>query len=171
MCDYSLNKPVLVLNANFEPINVCSTRRAIGLLMTDKAVIVSNGRGEIHSSNSTFPRPSVIRLGYMIQRPRPCVSLNRQEIFRRDNYTCQYCGQKGEKLTIDHIIPRRRGGRHTWTNLVAACQACNRKKGGLPPHEAHMALIRQPFEPRATADYLYGRYLKINQDWAFFIED
>lgn len=165
-----MNKPVLVLNANFEPLNVCTTRRAMGLLMTDKAIIVSNGRGVIHTPSKTFLRPSIIRLGYMIQRPRPRVSLNRQEILRRDNYTCQYCGRKGEVLTIDHVIPRRKGGRHTWTNLVAACQDCNRKKGGLPPLEAHMKLICQPVEPRATSGYLYGRYLKNNEDWAFFIE-
>jgi 5-methylcytosine-specific restriction endonuclease McrA len=165
-----MNKPVLVLNANFEPLNVCTTRRAMGLLMMDKAIMVSNGRGVIHTPSRTFLRPSVIRLGYMIKRPRPKVSLNRHEILRRDDYTCQYCGQKGGPLTIDHVIPRRKGGRHTWTNLVAACQDCNRIKGGLSPVEAHMSLIRQPFEPRATAEYLYGRYLKNNQDWVFYIE-
>ncbi len=164
-----MNRPVLVLNANYEPLNVCSTKRAIGLVMLEKAVIVANGRGYLRTPSTTFLRPSIIRLGYMVHRPRPRVKLTKQEIFQRDGYTCQYCGRRGGTLTIDHITPRYKGGGYSWTNLVTACSDCNRKKGGKTPGEANMMLIRQPFEPTASARYLYGRYLQDNQDWQTFI--
>ncbi|GAB4415887.1 MAG: HNH endonuclease [Anaerolineales bacterium] len=164
-----MNEPVLVLNANFEPINVCSTRRAIGLIVSGKAAMVMNGRGCIRTIREMFPRPSVIRLEYMIHRPRPRVKLTRREVFRRDNYTCQYCGKRGLPLTIDHVIPKRLGGTHTWTNVVAACPACNHKKGGRRVEEAHMQLMRAPKEPPASATYLYGRHLEENTEWEQFI--
>jgi 5-methylcytosine-specific restriction endonuclease McrA len=165
-----VNRPVLVLNANYEPLNVCTTRRAMGLLLKEKAVLISNGRGFIRTPSTTFLRPSVIRLGYMVHRPRPRVKLTKHEIFQRDNYTCQYCGRQGVRLTIDHLVPRHRGGEHVWTNLVAACEACNRRKGGRSPHEARMHLLRAPFEPSASPAYLYHRYLEANQDWLTFLE-
>lgn len=121
---------VLVLNANFEPINVCNLQRAIGLILTNRATLVLNGRGEIRTVNRVFPRPSIIRLQHMVHRPRPKVKLTRREIFRRDNYTCQYCGRHTNDLTVDHVIPRHLGGQHTWTNVVTACAACNHRKGG-----------------------------------------
>ena len=101
---------VLVLNANFEPINICTVRRAVGLIITDKAALVVNGRGYIHTINQVVPRPSIIRLQHMVNRPRLRVKLNRREIFRRDNFTCQYCGKQGGNLTIDHVYPRHLGG-------------------------------------------------------------
>ena len=165
-----MNRPVLVLNVNYEPLNVCSTRRAMGLLLMEKAMMVSNGRGVIRTASRSYLRPSVIRLGYMVKRPRPRVKLTKQEILHRDNFTCQYCGQRGGALTIDHIVPRHRGGTHSWNNLVIACQACNRKKGGRTTDEARMRLLHEPLEPPATATYLYRRYLKANQDWITFIE-
>ena len=118
-----MNEPVLVLNANFEPINVCSTRRAIGLILSGKADMVVNGRGHIHTVAQLLPRPSVIRLEMQVHRPRPHVKLTRREVFRRDNYTCQYCGRRDGGLTVDHVVPRHLGGAHTWTNVVAACQS------------------------------------------------
>jgi 5-methylcytosine-specific restriction endonuclease McrA len=121
-------EPVLVLNANFEPINVCNTRRAIGLVLSGKASMVLNGRGEIKTVSRTFPRPSIIRLDRMVKRPRPRVRLTKREILRRDDYTCQYCGGRMTYLTIDHIVPRRLGGRHSWDNLVAACPNCNHRR-------------------------------------------
>ena len=160
----------MVLNANYAPLNVCATRRAVGLLMMEKAVIVANGRGYIRTPSTAFPRPSIIRLGYMIRRPRPRIKLTKQEILRRDNYTCQYCGRNDGNLTIDHVVPRHKGGRQSWTNLVTACQACNRRKGGKTVSAANMTLLRQPFEPPATALYLYSRYLRDNEDWLTFID-
>ena len=111
-------EPVLVLNANFEPIHVCSTRRAIGLILAGKADMIVNGRGHIRTITQLLPRPSVIRLETQIHRPRPRVKLTRREVFRRDNYTCQYCGRRDVSLTVDHVIPRHLGGPHKWTNLV-----------------------------------------------------
>jgi 5-methylcytosine-specific restriction endonuclease McrA len=164
-----MDRPVLLLNANYEPIHVCNTKRAMGLLMMDKAEMILNGRGIIRSPSSAFLRPSVIRLSYMIHRPRPRVKLSKREILRRDNYTCQYCGQQSARLTLDHVLPRRLRGVHWWDNLVAACPACNRRKGGRTLAEARMKLLRRPQEPKATALYLFGRYLTQNQEWSDFI--
>lgn len=164
-----MNGPVLVLNANFEPINVCSTRRAIGLILSGKAAMVMNGRGYIRTIRELYPRPSVIRLDYMIHRPRPHVKLTRREIFRRDNYTCQYCGKRGLTLTVDHVFPKRLGGKHNWSNVVAACPDCNHKKGGRSVEDAHMRPFKTPKEPTANAVYLFGKHLDENQEWEQYV--
>ena len=160
---------VLVLNANFEPIHVCELRRAIGLIMTDKAAMVMNGRGYIHTSSSDFPKPSIIRLQNMVHAPRPHVKLTRREIFRRDHFTCQYCGKHTSELTIDHVVPRHLGGEHCWENVVAACPACNHLKGGRRLEESRLRLPRQPHEPPQSAYYLFSRFLVENKDWEDFI--
>jgi len=164
-----MQEPVLVLNANFEPINVCSTRRAIGLILAEKAAMVVNGRGHIHTINQLLPRPSVIRLEHMVHRPRPRVKLTRREVFRRDNYTCQYCGRRDTSLTVDHILPKHLGGQHVWTNVVAACPGCNHRKGGRRLDEVHMNLLKVPKEPPASAVYLYGRHLDEYGEWEPYI--
>jgi 5-methylcytosine-specific restriction endonuclease McrA len=164
-----MNEPVLVLNANFEPLNVCSTRRAIGLILSGKADMVVNGRGHIRTVAKLLPRPSVIRLEMQVHRPRPHVKLTRREVFRRDNYTCQYCGRRDNGLTVDHVVPRHLGGEHTWTNVVAACPTCNHRKGGRKLEESHMHLHQMPKEPPASAVYLYGRHLSENGEWEPFI--
>jgi 5-methylcytosine-specific restriction endonuclease McrA len=160
-----MDAPVLVLNLNFEPLNVCSTRRAIGLVMLGKAEIVINGRGYIHAAATVFPRPSVIRLEHMVRRPRLRVRLCKREILRRDEFTCQYCGHASSHLTLDHIVPRHRGGTFTWENLVAACPQCNRRKGGRTLQEARMALRRAPGEPRPSAHYVFGRQALQYSEW------
>jgi 5-methylcytosine-specific restriction endonuclease McrA len=165
-----MNEPVLVLNANFEPINVCNLRRAVGLLLGGKAAMVVNGRGYIHTISQAFPKPSVIRLEVMVHRPRPRVKLTRREVFRRDNYTCQYCGRHTSELTVDHVLPRHLGGEHIWTNVVAACPACNHRKGGRRLEEARMKLSHLPKEPPANANYIFGRHLVGNGEWQPFIE-
>ena len=162
--------PVLVLNANFEPINVCNTRRAIGLVLTGKASLVLNGRGVIMTVSRAYPRPSIIRLGKMIKRPRPRVKLTKREILRRDEYTCQYCGQRTSNLTIDHVIPRHLGGQHMWENLVTACSTCNHRKGGRMAEQAQMRLLHTPSEPPTSARYIFARHLKENGEWLPFIE-
>lgn len=156
---------VLVLNANYEPINVCGLRRAIGLILAEKADLLVNGRGEIHSVHQVFPRPSIIRLQKMIHRPRPQVKLNRREIFRRDNCICQYCGKHTLDLTVDHVVPRHMGGEHTWINLVAACSSCNHRKGGRTLEESNMRLLHTVVEPPASAQYIFGRHLVEYQEW------
>lgn len=162
--------PVLVLNANFEPINVCNTRRALGLVLNGKASLVMNGRGEIHTVSAAYPRPSIIRLDKMVKRPRPTVHLTKREVLRRDDYTCQYCGQKVSYLTIDHVVPRRLGGTHSWDNLVAACPTCNHRKGGRTLEQAQMRLLQLPAAPSSSARYLFARHLHDNQEWLPFIE-
>ncbi len=166
-----INDPVLLLNANFEPLHVCSTRRAVGLIQTGKAEMLLNGRGYIHTVRSQFPRPSVIRLMYMIKRPRIHVPLSKREIFRRDHYRCQYCGTRMGMLTIDHVFPRRLGGEYSWTNLVTACKDCNLQKGGRTLKEAGLQLLQKPVEPRPSAYYIFGRHLYTgdNQEWEQFL--
>jgi len=164
-----MNAPVLVLNANFEPINVCNMRRAVNLLLAGKADMVMNGRGYIKTVREPIPMPSVIRLEQMVHRPRPRVKMTRREIFRRDNYTCQYCGRNTGDLTLDHVLPRHLGGEHTWTNVVAACPGCNHRKGGRRPDEAHMRLLHIPKEPPASAAYIFGRHLNEYGEWEPYI--
>jgi 5-methylcytosine-specific restriction endonuclease McrA len=165
-----LSAPVLVLNANYEPLNVCSTKRAISLIFSEKALLVINGRGVIKTVSTAYPAPSIIRLDQMIKRPRPKVKLTKIEIFRRDDFTCQYCGQKPAKLTIDHVIPRHLGGMHIWDNVVTACPACNHKKGGKTTRQANMKLLSIPRAPDASAEYRFGRYLKINTEWLPYVQ-
>lgn len=164
-----MHEPVLVLNANFEPINVCTTRRAVGLLLSGKADMVVNGRGHIRTVKQLLPRPSVIRLEVQVHRPRPHVKLTRREVFRRDNYTCQYCGKREGGLTVDHVMPRHLGGEHIWTNVVAACPHCNHRKGGRKVHEVHMRLLHVPKEPPASAMYIYGRHISEYNEWEPYI--
>lgn len=168
--DGLLNEPVLVLNVNFEPLHVCTTKRALALILSGKAEIIVNGRGTIKSSHSEFEIPSVVRLSYSIKRPRLKVVLSKREILRRDNFTCQYCGRKTRTLTLDHVIPRHQGGANTWLNLVTACPPCNRHKGGSRLEDVNMKLHRLPFEPRPTASYIFGRHLEQHQEWSQFIE-
>jgi 5-methylcytosine-specific restriction endonuclease McrA len=151
---------VLVLNQNYEPLNVCNARRALVLVGGGKAEVLEHSDQPITTPSRQFPRPSVIRLVYMIKRPRPRVRLTRREVFIRDHHTCQYCGVHGRDLTLDHVMPRHRGGRHSWDNLVSACRSCNHRKGGRTPDEARMALKRLPAEPTATSFYLFHQYLE-----------
>ena len=164
-----MQAPVLVLNANFEPINVCDTRRALGLLLSEKAALVLNGRGEVRTVSRTVPRPSVIRLQKMVSRPRPQLKLTRREIFRRDGFACQYCGKHAPDLTIDHVIPRHLGGQHIWSNVVAACPACNHRKGGRRLEDSGMHLLHAPVEPPSSAHYIFGRHLVENREWEDFL--
>lgn len=165
-----LDEPVLILNVTFEPLHICSTKRALALVLAGKAEIIVNGRGYIRTVSSEFEIPSVIKLSYIVKRPRPRIALSKREILRRDNYTCQYCGRKMRTLTLDHVVPRRQGGPHTWENLVAACSSCNRQKGGKQPDEANMTLKRPPFEPKPTARYRFGSHLERREEWAQFIQ-
>lgn len=160
---------VLVLNANFEPVNVCNMHRAIGMMVVEKAALVQNGRGEIKTSASSFPKPSIIRLQKMVHRPRLKTRLTRKEVFRRDNFTCQYCGSVMKELTIDHVIPRHMGGEHIWSNVVTACSLCNHRKGGRTLALSGMHLLHLPKEPPSSAFYIFGRHLVENQDWEPFL--
>jgi 5-methylcytosine-specific restriction endonuclease McrA len=106
---------------------------------------------------------------YLIRRPRPKMRLSRREVFNRDRYTCQYCGRQTRELTLDHVIPRHRGGRHEWENLVSACKTCNHRKAGRTPQEARMRLQREPMAPRVSSYYVVYRYLDDQDGWRKFL--
>src|SRR5438552_9369089 len=146
------NAAVLVLNQNYEPLNVCNARRAFVLVDRGKAEVLEYSEISWRTASRVFPLPSVIRLIHLIKRPRPQMRLSRREVFTRDRYTCQYCGRRGQRdLTLDHVNPRFRGGRHTWDNLVTACKTCNHRKAGRTPQEAKMHLLKEPHQPRVNS--------------------
>ncbi|HZP96567.1 MAG TPA: HNH endonuclease [Candidatus Limnocylindria bacterium] len=161
---------VLVLNLDYQPLNVCNVRRAVVLLAKEKATVIEQNGHIVTSERLSFPSPSVIRLAYHVKRPRPVVKLTRKEVLQRDDHTCQYCGKRMNDLTLDHVMPRHRGGQHTWENVVAACRSCNHKKGGRTLAESKMQLLRPPRRPPATATYLYSSYVRGGErNWAKFI--
>jgi len=166
-----INLPVLVLNQSYEPLNICRVRRAVVLLYQNKAEMLENGSGFIHSTNFDLPVPSVIRLAFMIKRPyRSERKLTRLEVFKRDQYTCQYCDKETRQLTLDHVIPRYRGGQHTWENIVSACVPCNRRKAGRTPQEAGMRLIHQPSQPHHDGlFYIPAYYPQIRSEWQKYL--
>ena len=161
-----VNYPVLVLNQSYQPLAVCRARRAIVLIFQGKAEMLENGVGFIHSTSRSFPLPSVIRLDYFIKHSRRERKMTRYEIFTRDQYTCQYCGKHTRQLTLDHVIPRYRGGQHTWENVVSACVQCNRRKAGRTPQEANMRLIRKPSPPYTNPFFnVPYHYLQTQDEW------
>ncbi len=143
-----LGSPVLVLNLNYVPINVSTVRRAIILLSKGKAELLENHQGQVHTISARVEAPSIIRLVYLVKRPFAPRKLSKKEIFLRDQYTCQYCGKKTPDLTLDHVIPRRQRGAHTWENVVTACSRCNLHKAGRTPAEANMRLKQEPRVPQ-----------------------
>ena len=143
-----LTAPVLVLNLNYVPINISTARRAIILVGKGKAELLELRDGHVRTVSQNVDVPSIIRLSYLVKRPFVPSKLSKREIFLRDQYTCQYCGIKSTELTLDHVIPRRQKGAHTWENVVAACSKCNLKKAGFTPEEAKMRLLREPKIPQ-----------------------
>jgi 5-methylcytosine-specific restriction endonuclease McrA len=143
---------VLVLNASYEPINVCNVRRATVLVLKERAEVIERGEGALHSERLTFERPCVIRLIRYIRIPRDVHrrKITRKAVLARDAWTCQYCGREATGLTVDHVIPRSRGGESVWENIVASCAPCNRKKGNLTPREARMHPRSRPRPPGPT---------------------
>lgn len=143
---------VLVLNAGYEPINVCSTRRAVILVLKEKAEILEGVGSPMRSERASFTRPAVIRLVTYVRVPRNAHNrrISRKAVLARDDWTCQYCGERKPGMTIDHVIPRSRGGKSVWENTVAACGGCNRRKGDRLPHEVQMHPRRKPRPPAPT---------------------
>lgn len=148
-----MSKEVLVLNASFEPLSLVSVRRAVVLLLREKAELVEAAEQQLRSAGHSFPIPLVIRLVHYVRLPHRNVPPTRSAIMLRDAHTCQYCGVMPgrQELTVDHVLPRSQGGEHSWQNLVTACKPCNQRKGSLTPEEAHMRLIRHPFQPSYVA--------------------
>ena len=163
------NISVLVLNENYEALNICRVRRAVILVIRGKAEVIENGRGELHAMNTSVPIPSVVRLTQFVKRPRQRKRLTRFEVFNRDKYTCQYCGRETKDITLDHILPKSRGGGHEWDNVVGCCFACNLKKAGHTPAEAGMKLLRQPLPPPPAAFSIPYHYLRTHAEWRKFI--
>ncbi len=155
---------VLVLNQDYSALTVCSVERAVILIHLQKVHVVEAVDGEFVRSPSTrLPWPSIVRLKAYAQVPYKRVMLSRKNILKRDRNTCQYCGKR-DNLTIDHVLPKSRGGRDSWENLVAACVSCNNRKGDRTPQEAGMDLNREPFRPSYVM-FLRDFVSQVNEDW------
>src|SRR5687767_15029077 len=143
---------VLVLNASYEPINVCTVRRAAVLLLKNRAEILEKGEWALHAESLTLPRPVVIRLLAYVRIPRDVHrrKITRRAVFARDRWTCQYCGHERGNLTVDHVVPRSKGGASTWENIVTCCAPCNRRKGDRLPTQVNMVPVRRPKAPNPT---------------------
>ena len=159
---------VLVLNASYEPLNITSWRRAVVLLLKGKAEQLEHNGHYIYSD---FPLPTVIRLRQYIRIPYKEIPLTRRNVLERDRHTCQYCNLKGEHLTLDHVIPRSRGGGDAWENLVAACVRCNVKKGNRTPKEASMPLLCKPRKPYSSLHFELVKMTQgnSNQEWRKYV--
>jgi 5-methylcytosine-specific restriction endonuclease McrA len=159
---------VLVLNAAYEVLGLASIKRSVLLVLSGGAEMVSESGRYLHTPSTRIPVPSVIRLKRMVRRGHGRTPLNRRNILRRDRYTCQYCGRQGSDLTVDHVVPKSRGGQRTWENLVAACRSCNLKKGDRTPEEAGMRLLKPPRAPKAPL--FLAEMREIPEDWQPYLE-
>jgi 5-methylcytosine-specific restriction endonuclease McrA len=143
-----INWKVLVLNSSFEPLQFCNARRAIVMVIKGRAEKVEVDGYLVRSPSITMRLPTVIRLLSYVRRPyRPGVAFSKKNVFKRDQYTCQYCGASGGNLTLDHVVPRSRGGATVWENVVVACQKCNTLKGDRSLQETSLSLLRSPVRP------------------------
>ena len=157
----------LLLNATFEPLCVVTLRRAVVLVLKDKAEIVARDVAELHSVRLSVPCPSVIRLVHFVRVPyRSRVPLSRRAVFARDEHRCQYCNRPAEN--IDHVIPRSRGGEHTWENVVASCRPCNARKENRFLHETDLRLRRPPAAP--TSSWVVTSGGPIDPAWQPYLE-
>ena len=167
-----LHKPVLVLNASFEPINVCAARRALVLILKGVASAEEHTQLHGHSTRNAIRLPSVIRLHDYRRIPQQTRSLSRKNILMRDKYTCQYCLKvmPAGELTLDHVMPRSRGGASTWENLVACCHPCNNRKGNRTPDEANFRLLRPP-KPFSlhTSRHLMRLLARSDEQWQKYL--
>lgn len=159
---------VLVLNASYEPLNITSWQRAIVLLIKGKAEQVEHNGKLIYND---FPLPTVIRLRHYVTMPYKEIPLTRRNILHRDGHSCQYCGYSGDELTLDHIIPRSRGGGDTWENIVTACVRCNVRKGSRTPREANMPLNQTPRRPFSSLYFEVTKHLRsgTHQEWRKYV--
>jgi 5-methylcytosine-specific restriction endonuclease McrA len=163
---------VLLLNISYEPLKVINWKKAINLLCLGKVEVLEEYNREIHSVSFTIRLPSVVRLLKMVKRNKSPVKFSRQNIYARDRYRCQYCGKRypSEELTYDHVLPKSRGGRTEWNNIVTCCIECNRKKGGRSPREAHMRLVRKPGRPTwVPAIRITIGFREVPQSWRDYL--
>jgi 5-methylcytosine-specific restriction endonuclease McrA len=155
----------LVLNASYEPLAVVAARRAVVLVLKEKAAIIESNGMVFRSEHLSIPAPTVVRLNYFVRVPfRARASLTRRAVFARDEWTCQYCGTMAEN--VDHVIPRSRGGTHTWENVVASCRRCNAKKENHAHEDVGMRLRRPPFAPKDGLRLSLG---KLEPEWEQYL--
>jgi len=162
---------VLVLNATYEPINVCTVRRAVVLLLKEKAGVVERSSRYLRAESTTMARPVVIRLISYVRVPRDTHKrkITRRAVFARDGWTCQYCGSRSN-LTVDHVIPRSKGGRSSWDNIVAACAPCNRRKGDRLPSQIGMTPRKPPRTPH-PAIFIHVASPTIPSGWRQYLPE
>lgn len=174
-----MSREVLVLNSDYEPLNICNLHRAIKLIYKEKADILHYCGEEQNDfefvydgGGDDFAIPTVIRLRFQIKRPRPVARVSRRGIYLRDNYKCQYCDSSSE-LTLDHVIPKRLGGSDTWENLVTCCRKCNGKKSDKPLDKCGLTLKKQPKAPKYNSSLSFSKYLfGSSQDvWKYYLPD
>ncbi len=192
----ALDNQVLVLNRLWQPVNICSARRALGLLFLDHAQVVGTfedslfsthnfeswmsiedgpeGWPVIHTVSDCFRLPSIIVLTAFDRLPRKEIKFSRENVLQRDDYVCQYCGKRFESrdLNLDHVIPRDKGGMTNWENIVCSCIRCNTKKGNKLPLEARMAPLRKPVAPRwrPLVDFNGEVREEYHESWRLFLE-
>lgn len=160
---------VLVLNFTYEALNVTTFQRAVKLIFAGKAEML-HGRERILASPTYEMRmPSIIRMLYYIRRPMQKVALTKKNVLIRDDHMCQYCGARGDRMmTVDHVIPKSRGGESTWENLVCACMRCNNRKNNRMPREANMSLQRKPRQPKYIP-WIQIRRNTLPDEWGKFL--
>ena len=160
---------VLVLNASYEPLNITTWRRAMVMMLKGKAESLEEDPSKRIRQNIMLP--TVIRLRQFVRVPFRELPLTRRNILQRDNNFCQYCGYKGEKLSLDHVIPRSRGGSHTWENVTTACLPCNVIKGNRTPEEASMFLRRTPYKPLSNLNFEATRQINAgnHKEWGKYL--
>src|SRR6188508_484872 len=160
---------VLVLNASYEPLNVTSVRRAHVLVFKGKAEVLEELDQPLHSASDTYPWPHVIRLVHYVRVPRAVQrKISRRALFARDGWRCVYCGTASGRLTLDHVVPRSRGGDSVWENVVTSCAPCNMRKGNRLPHEVEMT-PRKPPRPPTPVLFIQLAAPKIPQTWAPYL--
>jgi 5-methylcytosine-specific restriction endonuclease McrA len=166
-----METPVLVLNASYEAINICNLKRAIKMIIKGVASMEDVSDREIRSPSISMKTPLVIRLVNYVHIPRCVVKFSRKNVFVRDGYMCQYCQRKFPQsmLTLDHVVPRSRGGETVWENVATACKKCNIKKGNRTPHEARMVPKRSPKVPSIISYLHLSRHLRYDKSWEKYL--
>ncbi|KAA9345965.1 HNH endonuclease [Adhaeribacter soli] len=164
-----MDHKVLILNQDYSAISLCSVNKAFVLIYLEKAEMLEKAdNGFLRSISSTFPKPSVIRLQHYVHIPYKGISLSRHNIMKRDHFQCQYCGTS-KNLTLDHLMPRSRGGKSSWTNLITACGRCNTRKGDRTPEEAGLTLKQLPKKP-SLISFLRQHATSLDHSWANYLK-
>ena len=163
-----MNRSVLLLNQDYSPLTICSMERAFVLVFLNKAELLTEAEDQVlHTVDQTFPMPAVIRLIKYIHIPYRGVVLTRQNVFKRDSFSCQYCGNN-KNLTLDHVIPRSKGGKTSWGNLVTACRRCNTVKGDMSLEAAGLKLNSKPKKPTYIM-FLRSHAATVRKEWQPFL--